>query len=137
MSSGYTGSSSIYGLTLNPYPSSSRGPTGFTGPSGTRGATGASIIGRTGPAGASLVDVRQLQDNRFEFYFSDSTTKKSNTVILGPSGNTKVSLTGTSLGVFSLLADKLKNTSERDQYPHRCVDFQRSFNCRSSIYYYS
>jgi len=124
MSSGYTGSSSIYGLTLNPYPSSSRGPTGFTGPSGTRGATGASIIGRTGPAGASLVDVRQLQDNRFEFYFSDSTTKKSNTVILGPSGNTKVSLTGTSLGVFSLLADKLKNTSERDQYPTDVLTFK-------------
>lgn len=124
MSSGYTGSSSIYGLTLNPYPSSSRGPTGFTGPAGTRGATGASIVGRTGPAGASLIDVRQLQDKRFEFYFSDSTTKKSETAILGPTGNTKVTLTGTSLGVFSLLADKFLNTSERDQFPTDVLTFK-------------
>jgi len=100
------------------------GPTGNQGPQGPAGACGPSIVGPTGPTGATLVNIIKLSDNYFEFFYSDNTSKLSQSEIVGISGYSKISLEGISLASFSVLSNSLIDQTYDGDFPVDILTFK-------------
>ena len=100
------------------------GDTGPTGSEGPRGPVGPSILGVTGPSGATLVNIVKLSDNFFEFFYSDGTSKLSESQIIGSQGYAKIALTGVSLAIFSPLSNSLEDQTYNDKFPVDVLTFK-------------
>lgn len=96
------------------------GPTGY----GPRGPVGPSIFGVTGSSGATLVNIVKLSDNFFEFFYSDGTSKLSESQIIGSQGYAKIALTGVSLANFSPLSNSLEDQTYNDKFPVDVLTFK-------------
>ena len=100
------------------------GDTGPTGSEGPRGPVGPRILGVTGPSGATLVNIVKLSDNFFEFFYSDGTSKLSESQIIGSQGYAKIALTGVSLAIFSPLSNSLEDQTYNDKFPVDVLTFK-------------
>ena len=118
------GSSSLPSTTILSFREGLTGFTGNQGACGPAGITGNSIIGPTGPKGATLVNITIAEDKTFVFHFSDNTTTISDTEIIGSDGYSIIKLLGVSLSSFSPLANSLVEQTYQSDYPIDILTFK-------------
>jgi hypothetical protein len=113
-----TGSSYIYGLTLNAFGIGLTGPTGNTGSIGGIGPSGPSIRGNTGGTGPNLVNITKVSTSGYlRFNYTQNGVQFSETEILGNTGYAKVKLVGQTAGNagdFHLVKTSVENALDSD-----------------------